>query len=146
MLCGIEKRTRQDGITMKKALFVCIQNSCRSQMAEGFARYYGSGKVEAASAGTAPASTVDEGAIRVMSEKGIDISSQTPSGLEAADLEHYDLIVTMGCGVEALCPVIPEHKKRDWNLEDPEGRPPAVYRRIRDQIEKRVRDLLAAPF
>ncbi len=127
---------------MKKVLFVCLENSCRSQMAEGFARYHGGDKIETASAGTSPASTVDKGAIQVMLEKDIDISFQTPSQLQPRDIEGADLIVTMGCGIEGRCPVIPEQKKRDWNLEDPKGKSLAFYREIRGLIEKKVRELL----
>jgi len=126
---------------MKKVLFVCIENSCRSQMAEGFARRYGQGVVEVGSAGSNPAEEVDKTAIKVMMEKAIDISGQVPKQIKPEDLEDYDVIVTMGCGVEAMCPVIPAEKKRDWDLEDPKGKSLETYRKIRDEIEKKVREL-----
>jgi len=127
---------------LKKVLFVCIENSCRSQMAEGFARHYGNKTIKAASAGTKPALKIDPVAVKIMLERNIDISNQFPKQLKVDDVEKYDLVITMGCGVEAMCPVIPEAKKRDWELENPKGKSIDIYRKVRDKIENRVKQLV----
>lgn len=119
-----------------KVLFVCVGNSCRSQMAEGFARAAG---LDAASAGTVPASGVSRTAAKVMREKGIDISGHTPKVLDMARLEAYDRVITMGCGVAESCPSL--HTDEDWGLDDPVGRDDDFFRRVRDDIEARVRAL-----
>ena len=119
--------------------FVCTGNSCRSQMAEGFARELGKGKIAAYSAGTEPSGKVNENAIKVMQEKGIDISGQSSKTLDALPAE-IDLLVTMGCGV--ACPFVPAKAREDWGLDDPVGKPLDEFRRIRDIIEEKVRNLL----
>ena len=127
---------------MKKVLFVCVGNSCRSQMAEGFAGEYGKGKVKIRSAGTKPALAVSGKATQVMAEEGIDISSQYPKGLEDGDLEWADRVILMGCGVE--CPNIGSisRKVEDWGIDDPVGQPVEYYREIKDQIKEKVKNLL----
>jgi len=120
--------------------FVCIGNSCRSQMAEGFAHALGEGKLEAYSAGTDPAGKVNENAILVMAEKGVDITGQSSKTMEALP-GKIDLLVTMGCGVE--CPFMPALAREDWGLDDPVGKPLEEFRRVRDIIEEKVRQLLA---
>lgn len=127
---------------MKKVLFVCIENSCRSQMAEGFARHYGGKIVKLASAGTKQASEIDPVAVKVMLERDIDISSQSPKQLMDDDIDKYDLVITMGCGVEAMCPFIPSKKKRDWELENPKGKPTDIYRKVRDEIENKIKEFI----
>ncbi len=109
-------------------------------MAEGFAHALGEGKLEAYSAGTEPAGKVNENAIRVMAEKGVDISRQTSKTLEALP-GKIDLLVTMGCGVE--CPFVPATAREDWGLDDPVGKPLEEFCRVRDIIEEKVRQLLA---
>jgi len=111
-------------------------------MAEGFARHYGNKTIKAASAGTKPALKIDPVAVKIMLERNIDISNQFPKQLKVDDVEKYDLVITMGCGVEAMCPVIPEAKKRDWELENPKGKSIDIYRKVRDKIENRVKQLV----
>jgi arsenate reductase len=126
---------------MKKVLFVCIHNSGRSQMAEAFFNRYASGKAKATSAGTAPAIHVDRTVVAVMKELGIDISSNRPKMLTPEMMEGVDKAVTMGCGVEGVCPVtfVPSE---DWHLEDPEGKSIEKVREIRDEIEAKVKKLI----
>ncbi len=127
----------------KKVLFVCVGNSCRSQMAEGFARAYGKDKVEVQSAGTAASGIVNGAAIQAMREKGIDISSQRSKQLTDDMLEWADVVITLGCcSAEELCPVDFEGIKEDWPIEDPLGMPWEVMERVSDDIERRVRGLL----
>ena len=125
---------------MKTILFLCVGNSCRSQMAEGFAR--ASGKVEVISAGTEPGDKVAPKAVEVMKEKGIDISGQHPKLLTAEMVEKADICISMGCGVEESCPAPLLEKFTDWGLEDPWGQGLDKYRETRDEIEKRVKKLL----
>ncbi|UPT74866.1 MAG: arsenate reductase ArsC [Elusimicrobiota bacterium] len=125
----------------KKVLFVCVENSCRSQMAEGFARLHGAGQVEAHSAGSKPSGKVNATAIAVMREKGVDLMEQHSKSL--GDLPHgvWKAVVTMGCG--DACPAIPAERRLDWALPDPKRMPLEEFRKVRDDIEARVKDLLA---
>lgn len=123
-----------------KVAFVCIGNSCRSQMAEGFAKEYGNDILEVYSAGTDPAAEVKANAIKAMKEVEIDISEQYPKLLEDIP-EKLDILITMGCGVE--CPFIPCKMREDWGLDDPAGKPIEIFRETRTIIEKKVKDLLA---
>lgn len=127
---------------MKKVLFLCVGNSCRSQMAEGFARALGKGVIEPASAGTKPASAVSTLAIEVMREKGIDISGQRPKALTAEMVEGADILISMGCGVERSCPAIYLDMFDDWHIEDPYKKPIEDYRMARDEIENKVKALV----
>lgn len=128
-----------------KILFVCVGNTCRSQMAEGFAKHYGKGKVEVRSAGTSASGSVNRSTIEAMKEVGIDISGQTSDQLTAGMLQWADVVVTMGCcTADQLCPVDFKGRKYDWKIEDPLGRPWAVMERVRDDIEKRVKELIVA--
>ncbi len=126
---------------MKKILFVCIENSCRSQMAEGFARKVGAGFVEAYSAGSEPSGVVNPKAIGAMREVGIDISSQHSKGFDSLPEEEWDAIVTMGCG--DACPFLSTKKRIDWDLPDPKELPPPEFNEVRDEIKRRVIELLA---
>jgi arsenate reductase (thioredoxin) len=120
-----------------RALFVCVQNAGRSQIAEAFyARAGGEGR----SAGTAPAENVHPEVVEVMREVGIDLADRTPHRLETADAEWADIVVTMGCG--DACPVLPGKKYIDWELEDPAGKPLDEVRAIRDEIARLVNDLI----
>jgi arsenate reductase len=114
-------------------LFVCVQNAGRSQMAE--ALYGGNGR----SAGTKPAAAVHPEVVDVMSERGIDLSGRTPRGLDRADVEWADVVVTMGCG--DACPYIPGKRYVDWELPDPAGKSLDEVRAVRDEIERRLEDL-----
>jgi arsenate reductase (thioredoxin) len=124
-----------------RLLFVCIQNSCRSQMAEGFAATLGKGRAHAFSAGSRPSGRVDPRAVRFMAEKGIDLSGRRSKGL--ADLPSgppWDWIVTLGCG--DACPGLPARHRLDWDVPDPTALDDASFRAVRDDIERRVRALL----
>ena len=128
-----------------KILFVCVGNTCRSQMAEGFARRYGQGSVEVRSAGTSAAGYVNRSTIEAMNEVGIDISGQASTQVTDELIEWADVVVTMGCCPAAeSCPKGCSAKKYDWKIEDPLGRPWEVMRRVRDEIEKKVRELILA--
>ena len=123
-------------------LFVCVENSARSQMAEGFARALGQGRVQAHSAGSRPSGAINPTAIRLMGEKGIDLGAQRSKGLD--DLPPgvtWDWIVTMGCG--DACPHLPARHRLDWDLPDPGALDEHGFRDVRDQIEGLVRDLVA---
>jgi protein-tyrosine-phosphatase len=125
-----------------QVLFVCIGNSCRSQMAEGFARALGAGRLAAHSAGSRPSGQVNPTAVRLMAERGIDISGQASKGLgELPPGAAWDCVVTMGCG--DACPALPARHRLDWDLPDPIGMEDAPFRRVRDEIERLVRGLLA---
>jgi arsenate reductase (thioredoxin) len=126
---------------MKKVLFVCVHNSGRSQMAEAFFNHYASGKATAISAGIQPASHVDRTVVEAMKELGIDISSNRSKLLTPEMMEGVDRAITMGCGVEGVCPAtfVPGE---DWHLEDPEGKPIEKVREIRDEIEAKVKTLI----
>jgi arsenate reductase len=126
---------------MKKVLFVCIHNSGRSQMAEAFFNRFASGKATAISAGIQPAIHIDRTVVAAMKELGIDISSNLPKMLTPEMMEGVDKVITMGCGVEGVCPAtfVPSE---DWHLEDPEGRSIEEVREIRDEIEAKVKTLI----
>lgn len=121
-----------------KVLFVCVGNSCRSQMAEAFANAAG---LHAESAGTEPAPGVSSRAIQVMQEVGIDMSHHTPKVLDWDRLKEFDRTITMGCGVEESCPAL--RTDADWGLDDPADRDLEFFRVVRDDIKARV-DALAA--
>jgi len=122
-------------------LFVCVHNAGRSQMAAAFLAHLGRGAVEVRSAGSAPADTVNPAVVQAMAEVGIDISAQTPKVLTADAVQASDVCVTMGCG--DACPVFPGRRYLDWTLPDPAGRGVEAVRPIREEIERRVRGLLA---
>jgi arsenate reductase len=126
---------------MKKILFVCVHNAGRSQMAEAFFNHYAKGKAQAFSAGTHYASHIDPTVVEAMAERGIDISSKRPKMLTLEMLGVADKVISMGCGVEGVCPAtyVPTE---DWQLEDPEGKPIEQVRAIRDEIEAKVRTLI----
>lgn len=122
-------------------LFVCVENSCRSQMAEGFARALGRGRVAAFSAGSRPSGKVHPSAVRFMAERGIDLAAHASKGLD--DLPPatvWDFVVTMGCG--DACPHLPARRRLDWDLPDPKTMGDEDFRRVRDLIGDRVRELL----
>jgi arsenate reductase (thioredoxin) len=120
---------------MKRVLFLCIGNSCRSQMAEGFARRYGSDVIEAASAGLSPAGIVQPLTKKVMEAKNINIDGQHPKSLNSVPVRSFDLIVNIsGSRLPTRMPM----EVRDWSVEDPIGRPEEVYVAVRDQLEMQV--------
>ncbi|MEI2455103.1 arsenate reductase ArsC [Lysobacter firmicutimachus] len=126
---------------MKRVLFVCIENSNRSQMAEAFARIHGGGAVEAFSAGSAPSGRINPKAVRFMAELGYDLSAHASKSLDDVDGE-FDAVVTMGCGDD--CPWIPAKRREDWGLPDPKHLDDDGYRAVRDEISARVQALLAS--
>jgi arsenate reductase (thioredoxin) len=122
-------------------LFVCLHNAGRSQMSEAlFARAAG-GRHQASSAGTTPAEGVHPEVVEVMRELGIDLGDRTPQRLSAELMQPADVVVTMGCG--DACPYVPGKRYVDWDLPDPSGRPVEEVRALRDDIERRVRALVA---
>lgn len=123
-------------------MFVCKKNSCRSQIAEGFARYLGNGQVGVSSAGL-QASQVHPTAVRVMQEVGIDISQQTSDPLANFHPKDYDAVVSLcGCGVDLPQEWVVGEIFQDWQLEDPDGQPIETFRQVRDEIRQRVEALL----
>ncbi len=122
-------------------LFVCVHNAGRSQMAAGWLRHLAGDAVEVRSAGSLPGDRVNPAAVEAMAEVGIDISGQRPRVLTTDAVEASDVVITMGCG--DACPVFPGKRYLDWALEDPAGRGVAAVRPIRDEIESRIRGLLA---
>jgi arsenate reductase len=126
-----------------RVLFICIGNMCRSPMAEGFARQLGADVAEPYSAGLHPTGVVSEDAILMMEEYGIDISRQQSKGLEEIPLADMDIVVSMtGSPAEEWFPASYQGKLIDWDVDDPIGSPLSVFRRVRDEIEEKVRDLL----
>ncbi len=123
---------------MKQVMFVCKKNSCRSQMAEGFARTLAEGKVAVTSSGL-EASEVNPTAVEVMSEIGIDISDQTSKPLSDFNPDDYNAVISLcGCGVNLPEPWILREVFQDWQLDDPAGEPIETFRRVRDEIKERV--------
>lgn len=125
---------------MKKIVFVCIENSNRSQMAEAFARIHGKGKVEASSAGSRPSGRVNPKAIEAMRELGYDLSTHASKGLDDFNGQEVEVAVTMGCGDE--CPLVLARRREDWQIPDPRDMTPEQVREVRDLIETKVRELI----
>ena len=125
----------------KKILFACRENACRSQMAAAFAQYFAGDQIEAVSAGSEPAETINADMVNVMAEKGIDMGFRKTRFLEktASELQP-NMIITMGCG--EACPFIPGMERLDWDLPDPAGKPLDVMRSVRDEIEKQVKNFV----
>jgi arsenate reductase (thioredoxin) len=125
---------------MARVLFVCLHNAGRSQMSRAFFTQMAHGAHEARSAGTSPGDRVHPEVVAAMREIGIDLSAQTPQKLTDELAGWADVVVTMGCGNR--CPYIPGRRYVDWDLPDPKGMPPAEVRRVRDEIRRRVRELM----
>jgi protein-tyrosine-phosphatase len=126
-------------MTKKRVLFVCVENSNRSQMAEAFARLIGGDRVEALSAGSKPSGVLNPKAIRFMGELGYDLAAHRSKSLDEVTGD-FDAVVTMGCGDS--CPWVPARVREDWALPDPKHMDDAGYRAVRDDIARRVRALL----
>ena len=125
-----------------RVLFVCVENSNRSQLAEAFAHIHGGGQVEAYSAGSKPSGVINPRAIEAMRELGYDLSSQTSKSLDDLPTDReWDFVATMGCG--DACPMLRARRREDWNFPDPKHLPPEEYRRVRDDIENRVKAMLS---
>jgi arsenate reductase len=125
---------------MARVLFVCLHNAGRSQISEALFTRAAAGQHEARSAGTEPGERVHPEVVEAMAELGIDLSGRAPRKLTTADAEWADVVVTMGCGDK--CPYIPGKRYLDWELEDPKGQPVKVVRATRDEIERRVTELV----
>lgn len=123
-------------------LFLCVHNAGRSQMAAGWMRHLAGDRITVFSGGSAPAESLNPIAVSAMAEKGIDIASASPQPWSDEILGATDVVVSMGCG--DACPVLPGKRYVDWELDDPAGRPIEEVRPIRDDIELRVRGLMAA--
>ena len=123
-----------------RILFVCIENSGRSQMAEAFARRLGGGRVEAFSAGSRPSGTVHPKTLALMREIGYDLGGHRSKGLGEVPQGPYDFVITMGCG--DACPWIPARNHIEWDIPDPKNLPDDEFRKVRDQIAAKVEDLI----
>ena len=126
--------------TRKRILFVCVENSNRSQIAEAFAHIHGGEKVEAYSAGSRPSGKINPKAIAAMREIGYDLSSHESKSLSAIPEIEYDFVATMGCGDE--CTFVRAREREDWDIPDPKDMPPAEFRKVRDLIETRVKAVI----
>jgi arsenate reductase (thioredoxin) len=124
----------------KRIAFICVENARRSQMAQGFAEFFGGEKVDVYSAGSRPSPQIDPLVIEVMKEKGIDLSGKRPKGLNDLPPIEMDYLITMGC--EETCPAIPTKKIIEWEIPDPKGKSLDTFRNIRDIIEEKIRTLL----
>lgn len=122
-----------DATKAPRVLFVCVGNSCRSQLAEAIARHHG---LAAESAGTEPAAAVSSNALRVLEERGIDTAGLRPKVLDFGRLPDFTRTITMGCGVAESCPSL--RTDEDWGLDDPVGEPIETFREVADDIERRV--------
>jgi arsenate reductase len=125
---------------MARVLFVCLHNAGRSQISQALFERAAAGHHEARSAGTEPGERVHPEVVEAMRELGIELAGRSPRKLSRADAEWADLVVTMGCGDE--CPYIPGKRYLDWELEDPKGRPLEEIRATREEIERRVAELI----
>jgi protein-tyrosine-phosphatase len=126
--------------TSPTVLFVCVHNAGRSQMAAGFLRELGGGRIQVLSAGSEPAERLNPVAVEAMAEEGIDIAGIQPQILTTDAVRESDAVITMGCG--DACPVFPGKRYEDWALPDPAGLPIEQVRPIRDEIKQRVTELL----
>ena len=122
-------------------LFVCVHNAGRSQMAAALLAHHADGRVLVRSAGSAPSDEINPAAVAAMAEVGLDLSGEVPKLLASEAVEAADVVVTMGC--DDACPVFPGKRYLDWELPDPAGRPVEEVRAIRDEIDRRVRGMLA---
>jgi arsenate reductase (thioredoxin) len=123
-----------------EVLFVCVHNAGRSQMAAGLVKLRSNGRVRVRSAGSAPGAQIDRAVIVAMNEIGVDLSEAFPKPLTDEAVRAADVVVTMGCG--DACPIYPGKKYEDWQLDDPAGQEIEAVRRIRDEIDQRVQQLI----
>jgi arsenate reductase (thioredoxin) len=124
----------------QQVLFVCIENACRSQMAEALTRLYADDLIEASSAGSRPSGQVNPLAIETMAELGYDLSRHQSKSLDEMRGREFDYVITMGCGDE--CPFLPSRHHLDWDIPDPKGGSLATFRDTRNLIESKIRDLI----
>ena len=128
--------------TKPSVLFVCVHNAGRSQMAAAFLTALAGDRIEVRSAGSQPADQVNPAAVEAMREVGIDMSAETPKVLTTEAVQASDVVITMGCGDE--CPFFPGKRYEDWVLEDPAGQGVEAVRPIRDEIKRRIEELIAS--
>ena len=126
---------------LPEVLFVCVHNAGRSQMAAALLDHHAGGRVRVRSAGSEPSDRVNPAVVQAMAEVGLDISKEFPKPLTDVAVREADVVITMGCG--DACPFYPGKKYLDWDLPDPSGRPVEEVRPIRDEIDRRIRALLA---
>jgi len=126
--------------TPKRILFVCVENSNRSQMAQAFAKMHGKNQIEAFSAGSKPSGRVNPKAIEAMRELGYDLTQHTSKGLDEFNGTQVEVAVTMGCGDE--CPLVLAKQRVDWQIPDPRDMTAEEFRKVRDLIESKVKDLI----
>ena len=126
----------------KRLLFVCVENSNRSQMAEAFARIHGGDSIEAYSAGSRPSGQINPRAVNAMSELGYDLTRHKSKSLQDIPDIEYDFVATMGCGDE--CPFVRARQREDWYIPDPKQMEPEEFRVVRDLIEEKVKHLLSS--
>lgn len=124
----------------KRVLFVCIENSNRSQMAEAFARIHGGDRIEALSAGSRPSGKVNPRALRFMAETGYDLTTHASKSLESFNGTEVEVAVTMGCG--DYCPLVRARRREDWDIPDPKEMSDDGFREVRDLIERKVIELV----
>ncbi|EID56359.1 arsenate reductase ArsC [Saccharomonospora xinjiangensis] len=124
-----------------EVLFVCVHNAGRSQMAAALLHHHAKGRVQVRSAGSQPADRLNPAVVEVMAELGLDLSQEFPKPLTTEAVRAADVVITMGCG--DTCPIFPGKRYLDWALDDPAGKPVEQVRPIRDEIDRRVRGLLA---
>jgi len=127
-------------VFMKNILFVCVENSCRSQMAEAFLKKATKCDIQGFSSGSKPSGIVNPMAIKVLKEKDIDISNADSKGFDQLSVRDFDYIVTMGC--KDVCPFVPGKQKIDWQIPDPKNKDIDFFRTVRDIIEKQVQELI----
>lgn len=125
---------------MKKYLFVCIENSNRSQMAQAFATIYGAGKVKAYSAGSKPSGKINPKAVAAMKELGYDLTTHASKSLKDIPEGEFDYVVTMGCG--DACPWVPAKHRLDWQIPDPREMNPEQFNKVRDLIASKVKEII----
>jgi arsenate reductase len=128
-------------VTQKRILFVCVENSNRSQMAEAFARLHGGDQVEVFSAGSRPSGKVNARAVQFMKEVGYDLSTHHSKSIDQFEGQDINVAVTMGCG--DACPLVKARRREEWQIPDPKELPDNEFRQVRDLIERKVEELLA---
>ena len=136
--------TQNESAMEKRVRFIYVENACRSQMAEGFAKHYGKGGIEAYSACSRPGDRVNPSAVRAMREKGIGISRQKPKGFDQVPQIEFDYVITMGC--QDACPIIPAKARIEWDIPDPRGKSIDAFRDARDEIGRKVEELVEVIF
>ena len=124
-----------------QVLFVCVHNAGRSQIAAAFLSRLGEGRIDVRSAGSAPAEEIHPVVVQAMEEVGIDLSAERPKRIDDDVVRASDVVITMGCG--DACPIYPGKRYEDWEIEDPSGRSLEEVRRIRDDLERRVSELVS---